>query len=56
MIALVSFRLLGIIFRIKDDADCIQVIYLVKGDSFRVHLVPDRVRSLDPLLDLEIEA
>ena len=38
---------------VKDDTDCIQVIYLLEGYTFVVHLVPDGVRSLDSFLYLE---
>ena len=56
MVALVSFCLLGICVGIKYYPDSIKVINLLEADAFGLHLMPDRVRSLNSLLDLELEA
>ena len=56
MVALVPFGLSRAWCRREDDSHCIQVIYLVEGDSLGHHLVPDGIRSLDPFLDFKIES
>ena len=56
MVALVAFGLRRVFARIEDDSDCIKVIDLLEINAFLVHLVPYRIWSLDPLLDLISEA
>ena len=56
MVALVSLALLGIGVVLKDDADGIQVVNLVEGNSFRVHLAPGRIGRLDAFLDFILES
>ena len=56
MVALVSFCLLAVLVRVKDDTDCIEVIDLVKRDALIIHLVPDGIRSLDSFLDFVFES
>ena len=52
VVALVSLGLCRVFVRIEDDADCIKVIDLLELDAFLGHLVPYRIWSLHPLLDL----
>ena len=40
----------------EDDADCQDVVYLVEGDVFVLHLAPDRVGRLHTFLDLVFDA
>ena len=55
VIALVSFCFLAVYVRVKYDADRIEVIDLVEGNAFVIHLIPDRIRCLDPFLDFVFE-
>ena len=52
VVALVSLGLCRVFVRIEDDADCIKVVDLLELDAFLGHLVPYRIWSLHPLLDL----
>ena len=56
MVALVTLALSRLGVRVKDDADGIQVIDLLEADSLGLHLVPDRIGRLNPLLDFKMEA
>ena len=56
VVALVALAFLGVCRRCEDNPQSIKVIDLIKGDVLGLHLVPDRIWSLDPLADLEIES
>ena len=44
------------VLRIENDADGKDIVYLLKGDVLRLHLVPDGVRRLDALFDFVVQA
>ena len=56
VVALISFRFLSGLVRIKDDSYGIEIIDLVICYALRIHLVPDRIRGFHSLLYLECES
>ena len=56
MVALVALRLPGLLVRVEDNPDGIQVVHFLEGDLFLLHLVPHGIGRLHPLFDLELEA